>query len=161
MSLLVDIIGSGVGGGVLGVAGAVVNKWLDLKTLDKKTAAELAKLELDYSHKEKLASLTLSEKDYEALSNSINSDKATYSEGFTGEDGKLLRLADFIRGVVRPGLTVYLVFFNSALLTYLVYKYDLAFTKEQAYELAQAILTCILGCTSLALGWWFGARKIN
>lgn len=161
MSLLVDILGSGVGGGVLGVAGAVVNKWLDLKTLDKRTAAELAKLELDYSHKEKLASLTLSEKDYEALSNSINSDKATYSEGVAGEDGKLLRLADFIRGVVRPGLTVYLVFFNSALLTYLVYKYDLAFTKEQAYELAQAILTCILGCTSLALGWWFGARKTN
>ena len=117
-------------------------------------------MELDYSHKEKLASLTLSEKDYEALSNSINS-KATYSEGVAGEDGKLLRLADFIRGVVRPGLTVYLVFFNSALLTYLVYKYDLAFTKEQAYELAQAILTCILGCTSLALGWWFGARKTN
>lgn len=145
-------------GGILGVGGAIVQKWLDGKNLDKQSQAEIAKLSLEYGHKERLVQLGVSEKEYEALKASIDSDKGTYS---AGSASKLLQLADFIRGITRPSLTIYLIIFNSSLLAYLVSTYDLAFTKEQAYDIAKDIVTCLLSCTTLALGWWFGARKIN
>lgn len=145
-------------GGILGVGGAIVQKWLDGKNLDKQSQAEIAKLGLEYGHKEKLAQLGVSEKEYELLKASIESDKGTYS---AGSDSKLLQFADFIRGITRPSLTIYLIIFNSTLLAYLVSTYDLAFTKEQAYDIAKDIVTCLLSCTTLALGWWFGARKTN
>jgi hypothetical protein len=92
------------------------------------------------------------------LKASIEADKGSYSNG---SDSKLLQITDFIRGITRPSLTIYLIVFNSALLSYLVWKYDLTFTKEQAFDIAKDIVTCLLSCTTLALGWWFGARKVN
>lgn len=156
--MILETVASGLAGGVLGVGGAIIQKWLDGKNLDKQAQVDLAKLGLELGHKEKMAQLGVSEKDYEALTASINSDKGTYS---AGSDSKLLQVADFIRGITRPSLTVYLILFNSALLGYLVSKYDLSFTKEQAYAIAKDIVTCLLSCTTLALGWWFGARKTN
>lgn len=43
-------------GGILGVGGAIIQKWLDGKNLDKQSQAEIAKLGLEYGHKRKISS---------------------------------------------------------------------------------------------------------
>ncbi len=159
MSILESVLSAastGVVGSILGVGGAVVTKYMEQKTAKIAGDLELEKLKENNSHAKYLANLSLSAEGYKSLISSIESDKATYSVGSTSF---LLILADFIKAIVRPVLTVLLICLTSGVLVYIFSTYSIKFTDAQIYAILDAILTCILNCTSMALGWWFGARS--
>jgi len=158
LSSVLDVISGGVGGSVLGVGGALATKYLDSKSAKASGDLELQKLKETLKHEETMASYNLQAKDYETLAASIAADKATYS---TGTDSRLLRVADFIRALVRPWLTLFLISLCSGFAVYIFYSHSIKFTEDQLYTLLDAIIMCLLNSTSLALSWWFGARKFK
>lgn len=158
LTSVVDIISGGVGGSILGVGGALATKYLDSKVAKTSAEFELQKLRETLKHEETMASFNLQSKDYETLATSLEADKATYS---TGSDSLLLQIADFIRAIVRPWLTVFLISLCSGFAVYIFYSHSIKFTEAQLYEILNAIVLCLLNSTSLALSWWFGARKFR
>lgn len=158
LSSIVDVISGGVGGSILGVGGALATKYLDSKTAKATGDLELEKLRETHKHDQAMAGFNLQGKDYETLAASIESDKATYSPG---SESRLLQLADFIRAIVRPWLTVFLISLCAGFAIYIFYTHSVKFTEDQLYSILDGIVLCLLNSTSLALSWWFGARKFK
>jgi len=76
--------------------------------------------------------------------------------------GFLLVLIDFLRGIVRPGLTVYLCVITT--LIYLEAKaimatVDWALETAQAVSIHERIVATILYLTTTCVLWWFGTRN--
>lgn len=73
----------------------------------------------------------------------------------------LMALVDFLRGTLRPGLTVYL----TAIVTFLflqvkamVEAHGQVLTGDQAMQLLTQIIATILYCFTTCVVWWFGSR---
>lgn len=160
LSSAVDSISGGLVGGVVGAVGAAVNKYQERKQAVEIANSEIHKLELAQNHELAMASIakqtTELSTDSASLIASIESDKATYS---SGNDSKLMQIADFIRATIRPVLTAALIFYSGLALWYIINHYDIQLTVEQIYNLVNALLTTLNACTGIALGWWFGSRK--
>ena len=72
----------------------------------------------------------------------------------------MLGSLDFLRGSIRPAMTIYLVI----LTTFMYWKMvDLSagieFDPTQAWEVVQLIVSTMLYLTSTAVLWWFGTRN--
>lgn len=145
---LVDIVGNALGGGVLGAAGAAFSRWHEAKL-------ELAKLEI--SNKHELERMVLAQ-DGDGLIASAPVDAATYSTETSKNATPQLMLVDAIRGLVRPLLTALLLcstmYYTSRLLTLA----GAQLTPAEAHDLLKFLLESTVGCTGIALTWWFGAR---
>lgn len=102
--------------------------------------------------------------DAESFGKSFAMEPARYSEGvtLTPISGLMLVIADFLRGIVRPGLTIYL-----CVITTMVYldsqailkAYKLTLPVDQAVDLAKLIVSTILYLTTTCVLWWFGTRN--
>lgn len=75
--------------------------------------------------------------------------------------GFMLVLLDFLRGIVRPGLTIYLCAITT--MVYLEARAVLAgievLSADQAIEIHTLIVSTILYLTTTCVLWWFGTRN--
>jgi hypothetical protein len=72
----------------------------------------------------------------------------------------LLVLVDVTRGMMRPGITIYLLVVESAICYYLyqlVLKFNLL-PAEQALPLFITVVDSLVFLTATAVTWWFGSR---
>lgn len=179
MADVVSAIGAVLSGGLTGVIGAGVqrfadykNKKLDIESDRAKFSHEIAmrRVDAEIMEKEFAARTRLAEvegdikrdvADAEAFAASFR-EPVRYAEGATltpRQTGWMVAL-DFMRGIVRPGLTLYLV-----ILTTLIYGQasalmsGSAFTPADALELTSRTVDTVLYLTTTATLWWFGTRN--
>jgi|GEM_PF-1115077 len=100
-----------------------------------------------------------------ALMASYDADRAAYLDASSQGKSRLARvlmaLVDFVRGIVRPGLTAYLVFETTILLAWareLVARNGVQFTVEQSHGLVMQIVQTVLYLATVSVVWWFGTR---
>lgn len=96
---------------------------------------------------------------------SIDNDKATYSAPDAQKKNKWLAMmmgsVDFIRGITRPALTMYLV-----VLTHIMFNWarqiaaekGVTLTAVEVKEIIMTIITTLLYLATVAVVWWFGTR---
>lgn len=156
-------------GALLGWIGGLANRYMDFKT--KKLDIEIKKL--DHAHE-----LNLRDKDFQALkleidgkvevahiegasrveesankalAESYGNDRATYG----------IRFVDAIRGLLRPGITVYFCliigFVNYKVWQILASGPDMVLTQAQVYS----IIEWTLFEAAVVIGWWFANRPTS
>ena len=157
--ILTDLMFGGLTGLVGGIAQKVADyktKKLELEMLQKKTEAEIQLRRVDaeimaqeWAARTKVAEIETASADFKASFN----EPVLYSEKVTPtvRQGWLLVLVDFLRGFVRPFLTLYLVVVTTVM--YLR-------TDGGAIN-AQSVVDTILYLSVTACTWWFGSRGTN
>ena len=187
---ILGIFGSAAGGGLLGLIGTAFKGWQEIKDrqnerlhLERMREQDLAEIQLEHdlaikqteTEFEGMATLKNIEREIshdisaaKNLSDSYKHDKATYSQialkklsGFyAGFAGFFLVLVDVLRGVMRPGITAYLLIIESYIAWYL-YQLVLSLnliTGDNAMELLTQVVLSIVFLTSTSITWWFGSR---
>lgn len=179
MSIL-DIVLSVVSGGATGLLGAGMQmfaSWAkgkqDIELQKLKNENNLAALKLqaetidkEWAHRVEVAKVEeqgrSTQTANEAFAASFSLEPKSYSEKIKPTKGQawVLVLLDGLRGIVRPGLTVYL-----CVLTTLIYFQSRDLLKQenldavQALDITQQVIHTILYlCTTVVL-WWFGTRN--
>jgi hypothetical protein len=182
LSTILGAVGSIFAGGATGLIGVALQRYADYKKqqadLDlqreqhrhdlemKQADAEIAKQEwaarTQVARVEGDAKVAVAAE--EGFAASFKLEPAKYSEGAAYTQGQawLLVLLDVLRGLVRPGLTVYLCWITTQ--SYweaqqLVTKFGAAMTPAQAVDLLQLIVNTILYLTTTCCLWWFGTRN--
>lgn len=165
-----------LGGGITGLIGTLLSNITDLWKAhqDRKHEVEMRKLDIQIMDKEhdyavklenvktegeiRTGELDLRERSYEF-------DAATYAKDMRIKAWWLKMLmvfVDFIRGLVRPALTLFLIY-----LTYKVYQQatmvlELAgeenLSADKAHATYEYIVNMILYLTAVCVTWWFGTR---
>lgn len=137
----------------------------ELATVDGETKRALADIESNARQAAALENRLATEftSEQESVRASMANDKASYFTGpSTGFVGVLLGIVDFIRGLIRPVLTIYLV----VLLTYafwwiqqLVAKMGATqFTQVEIKDLTAQIVGAVIYLCTVSVVWWFGTR---
>lgn len=147
-------------GGLTGLIGGIAQKITDYKI--KKLEAEMQikqiehELEMrkadaeimreEWAQRTKIAEEESSSKDFQASFN----EPTLYSNNVTPNEkqGWLLVVVDFLRGVVRPFLTLYLC----GVVTLMYFRTDGATIDPQT------VVNTVLYLTTTAVCWWFGSR---
>lgn len=157
--ILTDLMFGGLTGLVGGIAQKVADyktKKLELEMMQKKTEAEIALRRVDaeimaqeWAARTKVAEIETASEDFKASFNepTLYSEKVAPSKN----QGWLLVLVDFLRGFVRPFLTLYLVVVVTVM--YL--------RTEGGTINAQSVVDTILYLAVTACTWWFGSRGTN
>ena len=179
---ILGFFGSAAAGGITGLIGALGSKIADYFTYKQKCAFDLAmrdkdmaiaKIEADkdvtIARDTNATNLGLGE--IELSEKSHDDDKATYATHDLVEHAPtwaaglataFFAFVDFIRGMTRPGLTLYLV-----VLTTIIYENMdtvikaagvTAFSPGDALKIVVMIVDAVLYLTSTAVTWWFGSR---
>jgi len=177
---MLGLLSSVLSGGLTGILGAGIqrfadfmNKKQDIKIMELKFAQEVKLKEVDasimreeWAQRTKVAEVEgaakVSVAEQEAFAKSFEMEPQRYSEKVKpgAVAGFMLVLIDFIRGLVRPGLTIYL-----CVLTTLIYFQARALLNDQALSPAEAMaLTTTITETVLYLFttvtlWYFGTRN--
>jgi hypothetical protein len=159
-------------GPIIGLAGSGITKWLDQKAEAQKFTHELALRKADaelmaqeWAQRTKVAEVEAAGRvevaDSEAFGEAVKSEAIRYSAGVraNGKQAWLLFLLDFLRGIVRPGLTIYLCVIATML--YLDAAEVLKFqpidpVKAQAQ--VELIQDKLLMMTEAVVMFWFGMR---
>jgi len=175
---ITEIVSSVLGGGLTGLLGAIITKvaeyktkQLDIKLLEQKSAHELAMKKADaqlmaqeWAARTQVAQIEAdgreSVADAQAFAASFN-EPSRYSEDVKPSPGQawMLVTLDFIRGFVRPGLTVYL-----CVLTTLIYLHarsllGAGISADQAVGIVKDVIDTVLYLSTTCLLWWFGVRN--
>jgi hypothetical protein len=177
---LLSIVGSVVSGGVTGILGSAITGVMDYKNkqlqykheLDMEQAAR-ATMEAEWAQRAKVAEIEGQTKvetaELEAFSESIRSDKATYSDGIAFDKIRggwfyalLMVLVDFLRGIIRPASTILFIVMTFVMYFSLKRKVDLAGVEPTALmDLFNQVVTVTLYLASTTVCWWFGARGLS
>ena len=154
--MITDLMFGGITGLIGGIAQKVADyktKKLELELLQKKTEAEIAMRKVDaeimreeWSQRTKIAEMETESKDFQASFNEPQLYSANVTP--TGKQGWLLILVDFLRGFVRPFLTLYMC----AVVTVLYMRTDGGAVN------AQSVVDTILYLAVTSVTWWFGSR---
>lgn len=179
---MLSLFGSLISGGVLGGLTGILGTWLKgradakMKKLDieadkdrmahelKVKEADQAIMKEEWSGRTKVATVEASgaeavadakafEKSYEA--------SLQYSKGLEPTKGQAwaLVLLDLLRGLIRPGLTIYLI----AITTMIYFQAEKLMggdlPPEQAAEIVNKVIGTVLYLTTTCLTWWFGTRN--
>lgn len=180
IEILTSVLGAVFSGGATGLLGIGIQRWFDFKNrqqdieitkLQLANAIELAKLEADRATR-------VSEMDMEArfveadagvMQASFRHDAANYlspeaqkRKGWVGGFViTLMALVDFLRGVLRPGMTAYLC----GLVTVMFFwvqstseRYGMSLAPEQSFQMMMQIIVTILYVFTVSATWWFGTR---
>lgn len=175
-----SVLSSILSGGLTGLFGIIVQRvadykkqQLDLKVLELNNAHEVAMKEVDlkimgaeWAGRVKIADVEtagrIDSNDAQAFIASMNEPKM-YSEKVAPDrfQGWALVLLDFIRGIVRPGLTIYLCVLTTIL--YMNAKDLMAvyggLDPRGASELLHKVSDTILYLATTTVLWWFGTRQ--
>lgn len=190
LDTFLSIFGSAAGGGFLGLIGTAFKGWQEFKDRQAQREHEqkMRVLDQDEMRLENELAIKATEAEYngkidlknieQVISEDLNAtelrresykhDQATYSKGalnkLSGFFGDLflglLVLVDVFRGIMRPGITTYLLIIESYIAWYLyqlVIKLDLM-SSTQAVDLLTQVVMSIVFLTSTAITWWFGSR---
>jgi len=178
---------STLGGGLTGLLGTIVSGWFEVKKKSLDLEREVKTKELDLKAMEKEHEFNLAKAQIEAekdlqesadkiMTASYTHDKASY---LTGEFAAVLEkhawlavpaailftLVDFLRGIIRPSLTVYF-----AILTTVMYFKTNALLQSLGLEsmntviatdMVHQIISMVLYLTSATVSWWFGVRQLR
>ncbi len=100
------------------------------------------------------------EADARTLSASYQLEPQQYSAAVkpTRGQGWLLVLLDVLRGVVRPGLTIYLCVLTTQIYNELASKVG-QISQDQQFEMVKLIVGTILYLFTTVTLWWFGTRN--
>lgn len=173
---ILSLVTSVFGGGITGLIGSITQHVLEFKTKkleleanrdkfaheERMVKAEAEVMAQEWAARTKVAETESAARidvaDSAAFAASFN-EPARYSEHTTEKQNWFMVGLDVLRGVVRPGLTVYL-----CILTTLLYlkaqrllPTDLA--PDQALGLVNDIVGTILYLTTTCILWWFGTRN--
>lgn len=182
-----SVISGVLSGGATGLLGVLLQQWgehrkraqeIEVLTLQHAQAVELRRLDqeqqlriagLEAANAERLAELDAMARADESASadyrSSMQADRATYLDAGAQQASRVARwmmaAVDFLRGIIRPGATIY----SLALLTMLlIWVHDLwlrsgaQLTQAQQMQITMEIIGT---CTYLAVTctvWWFGVR---
>jgi hypothetical protein len=167
-----------LGGGVTGLFGVAVqrifdykNKHLDIEANEKKYAHEINSKRVDaeimqqeWAARTRVAEIEVEGRSdvaqSEAFSKSFN-EPVRYSESVKPSKGQgwMLVILDFIRGIVRPGLTIYLCVVTTMIYLQAHALLGTGVDPKEALELVKMIVgTELYLCTTCVL-WWFGTRN--
>ncbi len=170
--MLEAILASSALGSLFGLIGGAIDKYQERKLNEMKFKHELAMREVDakilaqeWAARTKVAEVESAGReaveDSKAFAESFRTEPQRYSEGVTptAAQGWLLVILDFVRGVTRPGLTLYL-----CALTTLVYwearrLMGPGMTPEMAIGVLGQIISTILFLSTTCVTWWFGTRN--
>lgn len=172
------LVGSIVSGGATGIIGVIVqriadykNKQLDLAISKEKMAHEIAlkKIDAEILAQEYAARVTVAASESNAKIEVADSqafaasfvEPKMYSEG-TGKSGLqsfAFVLLDLIRGVVRPGLTIYLCVITTYVYLQVKELMGVPLDPTKGMDLLNQIVGTILYLTTTCLLWWFGVRN--
>lgn len=174
-----NLAGAVFGGGITGILGVVVQRFFDLKNKDRdlelvkvKNAHELQLKQVDlqimnqeWAQRVKVAEVEAAGHeavaDSQAFAASFN-EPQRYAAGASLNPAQtwLMVILDFVRGIIRPGLTLYL-----CLLTTLVYfqarevQLQAWPAPDEAYGIVKQVIGTILYLFTTCLLWWFGVRN--
>lgn len=185
---LMGMLVSGVlSGGATGLIGVLIQRWFDFKNrqqdieivkLNLANAVELSKLESDRANVRAQVDLELSDNELEqrtieaenaSLQMSYVADQAQYldrsAQARTGWVGNLIVLmmasVDFTRGMLRPGMTIYLCVLVTLMFTWakqLADQYGIHITERLVMDVITQIIATILYVFTTITLWWFGSR---
>lgn len=187
LTILGTLISGVISGGATGLLGVLLQRWFDLKNRDRdievvklnhKNALDLAEKESERARIRADADMAIAEREAEAreeeaasrsLVASYEHDRAAYLDADAqkrkGKVGALIvfmmALVDFLRGALRPGLTIYLTGIVTMMFMTLM---DMLKTRGHVFDngelltlLAQIVAT-LLYCFTTCVVWWFGTR---
>jgi len=184
LTSLLSVFGSVFAGGATGLLGVLVQKFFDLQTrkLDAESSLKRAELELQLKDKDlaimqaeweqrgKVATIeqegAVAVEAQKAFAQSLQADRATYLTADAAKGDifslRVLALLEFLRGVVRPTLTLALL-----VMSWQLYEQTSAILKtigtQPNVEVLQAqslhISTTILYLATTVVTWWFGIRN--
>lgn len=178
-------------GGLTGLGGIVIQTWgkmqeqkfsLQMTRLNLANALEIQKIET--AARERMANISaesaerLATIDAEARASaqadeniraSYNHDKGTYLDpkaqmrrGFVGGFVTfLMGLVDFLRGLIRPGATIYTLLLHTGLIWWLYGLWQtkaLTLTQDQTAALVAQIVGTTAYLVTTCTVWWFGVR---
>jgi hypothetical protein len=172
-------IASIFGGGLTGLIGSVTQRIFEFKT--KKLEIELQKekfaneialkkadaeiMAQEWAARTKVAEVEGAAKveveDAKAFNTALTSEPQRYSQGeLSNKQNWLMVVLDFARGVIRPGLTLYLC----AITTVIYVKASRLLKSDiilpgMAYDLVNQIISTILYLTTTCVLFWFGTRN--
>lgn len=180
LSIVSSILGSVLSGGATGLLGAGLQRffdWLNVK-------ANLQRDQMRYDHelamRDKDAAIAVQEwaqrtkiaqtegeaaKDVaatSAFSTTLLREPERYSNAgtLTTWQNWVMVILDFIRGVIRPGLTLYLCFLTSYIWLEVHNKLALEdLDTAQALQIWLLVVETILYLTTTVVLWWFGTRN--
>ena len=180
---IIEFLSSAAFGGITGLFGGIVNRVADYFAtkekhaheqvmLDKQT--EYLKLETDRDVQiaREESNRIREQSDAQLMEASFKADQATYfsptlASGLPswvqGIAASLMALVDFVRGLTRPGLTLYLCILTT--LMYVQMMNLLADLKASAFDattavgIMQKIVNGVIYLTTMAVGWWFASRQ--
>jgi hypothetical protein len=179
--LLGTVLGAILSGGATGILGVVAQRYADYKNRELDLAREkqqqefeLAKRARDIEQARIEAEGRLEVVKTETAGRTDVADADAFKASFQAEPLKYTEsgmplsrwqrwafvLLDFIRGVVRPGITLYL-----CVLTTLIYwqaqsVLDAVYVSpEDAYALVKTIVAQVIYLTTTVVLWWFGTRN--
>lgn len=167
-----------LGGGLTGLIGSVTQRVFEFKTkkleieLQKdKFANEIALKKVDaeimaqeWTARTKVADIEAAARveveDSKAFNTALTSEPQRYSQGDLTPRQNWMIMLDVLRGVIRPGLTIYLCFIT----TVIYLKASKLLNGEtimpgMAYDLVTQIINTILYLTTTCVLFWFGTRN--
>lgn len=179
-ALLGNVATGGLLGAVGGIAQAGLSMWQEKQKADHETELrkldqahdaarwdhdlELAKFEsqakttlaeLDASTKEFLADRT-------AMQASFDADKRAYASDTVAEKyPTLFAIVDFVRGIIRPWITLYLDFVLTVLCIWVTYEMLHYYPKEASAsfpEIFKSLIEAVIFMSTTSTMWWFAAR---
>ena len=167
-------------GGATGLFGVLIQRYFDLQhkkqeieqfRLQLANNIELAKMESERAVRVSEIGLegVQAQADASIMTASFRHDNANYldaqAQRRTGFVGGLvtfmMAVVDFLRGILRPGMTAYLCALVTVMFLWardLAEKHGYHLSAEQAYSLVLQIVATILYCWTTATLWWFGTR---
>ncbi len=182
---MLDTLLTAASGGAFGVFGGLVKKGLDLWQDHKQAQTQLEVLKENNKHEQimqdkqkeyileeaknalALAELNKSKESEiswtQGVANLAQYDRATFATGNAAKDSKWFVFVDCVRGLIRPGLTVYLDILLTVLTAWITYEIvrlypqavqDPEFLKNTFYRLIDAVIFLSTTATS----FWFLAR---
>lgn len=178
--ILGTLLAGVLSGGATGLLGVLIQRWFDHKNrqqdidmlkLQLANAVELSKLETERASRVAEADMQarFAEADADVLQASFRHDAASYlapeaqrRKGWVGGIVTLLMgLVDFMRGILRPGMTAYLCWLTTIMFWWvreLADRHGLSLTADQVMQLMVQIIATILYVFTTSALWWFGTR---
>jgi hypothetical protein len=178
MDFLTTIFSSIFTGGATGIIGVIAQRWADYKNRQLDIEMQKAKQDHEIQMRKADAEIMAQEwaartrvaeveagaamevADSEAFAESYRMEPALYSASVKPSAGQawMLVVLDFVRGSVRPILTLYL-----SIISTLVYieaqKHYGSITPAESYELMKNIIGTIMYLWVTIVLWWFGTRN--
>jgi len=189
MAIITTLLGSLLSGGATGLLGILVQRFFDHKAkqhdlaiirAQNQHAENLSKIEsqrtemqtkamVEAAAEERLgveaeADADLIEASYQHDERSYLSDaviNSTQNKYIKGIAVAMFGMVDWVRGMVRPALTVWLIFLTAMVFEELIKLMEMTgghLTATQVHEMIMLVIRTILYLATTCVVWWFGTR---